>query len=83
MSINWSNRDFLRMLKTEAILTKDLRIGDVIDADYGYWQVATLDDNGDGTFNVLDEDDNGTSNSSADQTWLILDRTIFSRLTHW
>lgn len=65
------------MLKHEDVRTADLKVGDVIDDDYGYWQVATITDNGDGTFAVLDCDDNGTDEADADDDWTILDRTMF------
>lgn len=77
MSVNWSPKSFLQMMKHSTVSTADLVLGDVIDADYAYWQVASIKQNPDGTYEVLDEDKNGTSRSPADWKWLILDRSLF------
>jgi hypothetical protein len=73
MSINWSPKYFLQMLKHQVVSTEDLKIGDVVDDDYGYFQVASIEKQPDGTVMVLDEDRNGNSG----ERHRILDRSLF------
>jgi len=61
MSINWSIRDLARQLVTEQIHVPDVRVGDIVIADYGVYQVTRIAYDKNKRVHFYDEDENGTS----------------------
>ena len=61
MSINWSIRDLARQLVTEQINVVDVRVGDIVIADYGVYQVTRIAYDKNKRVHFYDEDENGTS----------------------
>lgn len=61
MSINWSIRDLARQLLTEQINVPDVRVGDIVIADYGVYQVTRIAYDKNKRVHFYDEDENGTS----------------------
>ena len=67
------SRDLAGYLKTQQVRTCDLREGDVIVDDHSVWH-AVVKKNDDGSYSVLDADENGCDGELAEATHTIIAR---------
>lgn len=75
-----SMTDLCNLLKTEMVLFKDLRVGDIVSSDFPF-MIGIIEQSGDGTWEILDEFRNGTAGITQEamdtQEECIVDRSVF------
>ena len=67
MSNPLDSRELLAMLPREDVPAKDIRVGDIIDNDFGPELVGKVKVNDDGTITILDNFDCGCTNHKPDR----------------
>ena len=70
--------ELAKLLRTERVPAVEVEVGDVVIDDHSVWHVAKRIDNGDGTYELLDGDDNGI-NINTRWSVTILARDLFEK----